>query len=518
MKSKLVLWGANAQDEKLMIAISLRVEDNKVDIYTFAESVATEDFYQKMMKEWRDGTDFEMPEHTHIERELSVTESLLPDDLKVERTDVVQRAQTEWHFLVLSAKLNQSYADRLEELKALVAKLEKYDQGVWDSLKEFWGKVQEQVRERNLVREHADKLRDNTNSLFTDMKALRAKMDEEFERISKDGHDKFIEALDEIGKKVESGTRLAPIFEELKNLQRQFKNTKLTRGHRNKIWEKLDGMFKEVKRRRFGDQATTEGNSPLQRIQRRHNGLINAINRMESSIRRDKSDLDYQRHKIETTSGQLEAQIRQAKLKMIEERVQSKEVKLEDMLKTKIELEGRIEKLTAQEARRKAEAEAKAKIAAKAKANAEVTKENAKKLAAAAEQISEGKKEAPKAKTEEPEKPVAAAEPVSEEEKEAPEAKPEETEGVETEEKKDDSVLGAISATLGESLTDVVDTVKAVASVVADKVEDAIEEVKEDLKEMVDNDDDDDKKEETKKEEASDPVAHAADIAAAIDE
>ena len=514
MKSKLVLWGANAQDEKLMIAISLRVEDNKVDIYTFPESVATEEFYQKMMKEWRSGTDFEMPEHTHIERELSVTESLLPDDLKVERTDVVNRAQTEWHFLVLSAKLNQSYADRLDELKEAVGKLEKYDQGVWDSLKEFWGKVQEQVRERNLFRGHADKLRDNTNALFTEMKALRAKMDEEFEGISKEGYDKLMGALDEIGKKVESGTRLAPVFEELKSLQRQYKNTKLTRGHRNKIWEKLDGMFKEVKRRRFGDQGPSEGNSPLQRMQRRYNGLVNAINRMESSIRRDKSDLDYQRHKIETTSGQLEAQIRQAKLKMIEERVQSKEVKLEDMLKTKTELEGRIEKLTAQEARRKAEAEAKAKIAAKAKANAEVTKEEAKKMAAAAEQISEGKKEAPKAKTEETEKP-APAEPVSEEEKEAPGAKVEETKDAESEEKKDDSVLDALSATLGESLTDVVDTVKAVASVVADKVEDAIEEVKEDLKEMVD---DGDKKEEAKKEEDPDPVAHAADIAAAIDE
>ena len=61
MKSKLVLWGSNDLDEKLMIAVALRIEDNKVDIWTFPESVATEDFYQQMMKEWRDGGGLEFP-------------------------------------------------------------------------------------------------------------------------------------------------------------------------------------------------------------------------------------------------------------------------------------------------------------------------------------------------------------------------------------------------------------------------------------------------------------------------
>ena len=179
MKSKLVLWGSNDQNEKLMVAVSLRIEDNKVDIWTFPESVATEDFYQQMMKDWRDGEGLELPEpHTRLERELSMADSLLPDEIKVERGDVVQRAQTEWHFLVLSNKLHQAYINQLEELKEKVTALSKYDQSVWDGLKEFWGKVQGQVRERNLLREHADTLRDNINELFTKMKELRSKMDD----------------------------------------------------------------------------------------------------------------------------------------------------------------------------------------------------------------------------------------------------------------------------------------------------------------------------------------------------
>ncbi|MEO1261459.1 MAG: hypothetical protein AAFZ15_21830 [Bacteroidota bacterium] len=447
MKSKLVLWGSNDQDEKLMVAVSLRTEDNKVDIWTFPESVATEDFYQKMMKEWRDGEGLEFPEpNTHLERELSMSDSLLPEDIKVERGDVVQRAQTEWHFLVLSNKLNQVYQNQLEELQEKVTQLTKYDQGTWEGLKEFWGKVQGQVRERNLLREHADSLRDNINALFTKMKDLRSKMDEEFDKLSQETHDKFMGSLEEVEKKVSEGARLPVMFEELKKIQRNFRNSKLNREHRNKVWAKLDATFKDIKEKRFGPQAAQEGNSPYQRTKRRYDGLINAIGKMEASIKRDRSDLDFQSHKIATTDGQLEAQIRQAKIKMIEERVRSKEEKLKEMNATKLELEKRMAGQKEKEDRIAAQKAAKEKIAQEIKDSAAAREGESGKLEKAAEEITEAK---------------------------ADKKKDEET------------VMGAVGATVGESLTDVMDTIKAAATVIGGKIGEAMEELKEDAGEAI---------------------------------
>lgn len=457
MKTKLVVWGTNAQEEKVLIALELLTESSEVNIHLFPESTVTEAFYKLMMEEWRSDKAVEFPAGYEMEqKQLTITDRLLPEGISAERDDLIVRAQTEWHFIVLSDKLNQAYKSELEELRDRIEKLNVYDAGVWEELKGFWSKVQAQLRDRNLFKEHADTLRDMTNALFSEMKQLRSKMDEEFKQKSEEQRDFFMKRLAEIEEKINQDKRLQSIFDELKKLQRNFKNTKLTKEHRSKVWDRLDGAFKTVKEKRFGPGANKD-RSPLERLQKRYDGLLNAIQKMERSIQRDEDDLKFQQRKIDRTDGQLEAQIRQAKLVMIEERIRSKKEKLDDMLKTRGELEKQMEVLK----RKEAERQEKEQIA---KAKKEAEKQIAKDIKEAAKATYEGQKE-------ELEKAAAVMEKGEEDPKADGNAK-------------EEGFLSAAALTLGEAFTDVVDTVRAVAEVMEDKLGETIKEVRQKAQEV----------------------------------
>lgn len=520
MKTKVVLWGENAKNEKVLIALELRAEANVVDVYTIPEAAVDEEFSRKMMDEWRNDKPVDFPNETEkAERPLTITDGILPDELKVERTDVINRAQTEWHFMVLSNKLSKAYANELEDLKGLVGKADDFQQDTWDRLKEFWGKVQGQVQERNLFRGHADELRDETNKLFEAMKGMRKKLDEEFRGKSADAMGSFFGMIEKVEEKAKGGGRLRPLFDELVEVQRKYRESKsMTRDHRNKVWAKLDGAFKEVKGKLFGDQdnnkSKNQGDSPAARTQRRLDGLLSAIDKMQRSMHRDEDDLEFQNRRIKNSDGQLETQIRQAKLKMIEERFNSKAEKLADMNKTKAELEERIVKESAREEKRKEqaakdaerkarEAEAKAKIAAEMKAQQEAINVDEEKLKAAAAAITattKPTKPVPAAiipATDAKSVPVAAAAPAAEKKEESVKeegitalidnAVMTAAAGIPAEKVADKAttiteeatgILEEVSTIITEAAEDAVDTAKAIASVVSTKVSEAVEELR----------------------------------------
>jgi len=500
MKTKIVLWGSNEKDEKLLLAIELVSGENKVLIHTFPGEVVTESFYNQMMNLWRNGNKVPFPDNLNtIERELSASESLLPDTIKVERTDIVNRAKTEWHFVVLSAKLREVYDNEIESFKDKIEQLSKFDDVVWNELKEFWNKVQGQVREKNLFREHADELRENTNELFGKLKELRKSLNEEFSKTSKTHVEQFSSTLKNIEDRVNQGFGLHPIFNELKALQKEFNETDFTRSDRSTVWKRLDNAFKLVKEKKFGSKSKDGGS--LDRLNRRYNGLNSAIGKMQNSISRDKKDIEFQNKRIDTTEGQLELQIRQAKLSMIQERIKSKEEKLNDMLKTKAELEGKIEKEKVKEEKRKekvelekAKSEAKEKIASSIKEKSEELDSDPS-IAEAAEKITEGKtKTVPLGKdtTEAIEKVELPKEDTASSDAQVADSSDKATDPVdkEVEEKDDENIVKAIGNTVGEAMGNVgsamgnvIDTVKAAAIVVGDKIEDKIEDIIDDKSE-----------------------------------
>jgi len=399
MKTRIVLWGVKGENEKVLLGIELKSVENKVLVHVVPEKEATEVFYNLIMNEWREGRDVEWPAGVEVlDRPLTASDPILPDHIKVQRTDVLQRAQSEWHFVVLSAKLKDVYESEIGDFKEKIKELTGYDGGVWEELKGFWGKVQGQIRDRNLFRNHANKIKSEVNELFEDMKKLRSSLDEDLREKSEKAYAEIAGALDTIEEKIEKGLGLQPLFNDLKSLQKQFKESDLVRKHQNKLWKRIDGAFKKVKAKRFGEQGESGGR--LGRLQNRYEGLVKAINRMKSSIGKDKKDIQFEEKRINTTDGQLEAQLRTAKLKMIHERISSKQIKLDDMISTEEKLRAQIEREKAraekEEKLAKAREEAKSKIAEEVKASKEKMEEENEKLQKAAEKIKVARKPKPK--------------------------------------------------------------------------------------------------------------------------
>ncbi len=459
MRRKLVLWGSNEKDEKILVALELLEKENVVNIYTFPESVATEAFYKEMSDKWKDDVETEFPEgFAKIERKLSVSDSLLPDEIRVERPDLVSRAQAEWHFVVLSSKLYGMYKSELEDLKEKVESISEFDNIIWDELRGFWNKVQSQVNEKNLFREHGASLREKTNHLFEKLKELRKSLEDDFDIQSKKYVASFHQELSEIEAKVEKGLGLSPLFEDLKKVQQKIKDFRFTKDDRNEVWNKIDETFKKLKEKRGNpSEQNNNNNNNLARLEARYNGLVIAIQKMQKSIDFDQKDLDFQTKKVADSDGQLESQLRQAKIRMIEERVKSKQEKLDDMNLTKKELETRLEKekkraVKAEKHERFEEAKevVKQKIASNISDNTKELEKMSEKLEKAATEI------APKVKKE--------------------------------------SFIDKLTESVEQLVEDVVDTAKAVAEVAGekldefmDKAEDVAEEMAEKAKDIAED-------------------------------
>ncbi|THH41935.1 coiled-coil domain-containing protein [Neolewinella litorea] len=402
MRNRIAVWGRDAQEKRVLITIELQVTDNIVRIETFPEKVVTDEVYTAFMEKWRKGDEAELPEPDRvIARELSVSESLLPDDLRAEQTDMILRAQTEWHFHVLSEKLAQNYRSELAEIEDRIERAGAYSGELWNQAKAFWQKVQGQLQDKTLMREQGNELRKRSDAVFARLKELRQAVNAQYEAESAKQKEKFAKLLEGLETRIEEGTHLNKVFQELRDVQRKFHGVKFTKEDRDAIYGRIDAAFKTVKEKRgqgSGDKAA--GGGAIGRNEARYQGLMKAMERMRKSIGRDEEDLKFERRRIERTDGQLEAQIRQAKIVMIESRIASKNEKLADMVKTQTMLEARMEKdkqRAEKEARKAAERQAKAAAKAKIAASMQdrnLSPEEEAKLKAAAEAIKAGKKQA----------------------------------------------------------------------------------------------------------------------------
>jgi len=368
MKDNVVFWGSNAEDQKILAVLRLRAKEKKVDIWTFLKDKVDEDFVESLFADW-ENIDFEkFPEPASFEeRDVSETD-LLPVDIKADQTDLIIRTEQDWQFKILSIRVAEMLLKDLEALRDQIKALNDYDKELWETAKVYNNKVMAHSSERTLSRGQTNELRVVVNECFELLKAKMAKDNERFKEESEANKKMAFEKINSIVEMAKNPAKAKDAFEELKKVQNHIKSIRLTKDGRNKVWSKLNDSFNEIK--------ASRKNQFTNRLAGRINGLEKAIDKMQRSINYDTDSVDFHSRKSEHINAtKLEMQLRDAKIKMLKTTIDSKQVKLDDMLLTLDKLQKQLakeskatEEKAAKEAKVKEEKEAKAKEKKEAKA------------------------------------------------------------------------------------------------------------------------------------------------------
>ncbi len=335
MRTRYVSWGKNKDDERVLMALSLDPEKNQINTFILPENVVTKDLENDLIQKWaKNKEDVTLPEHSSVETFLNITNPLVGEGYFWERPEDETRLRMEWNVYVLSKQLLETYQEELKVIKEKVDGLTEYSSDIWEDLKQFWSKAQNQIRDRSLLREHSRDLRKETDKVFDQMKSLRSALKEQLRSESGTVKEKFKEQLQQIEEKIEKNLSHHPIFNDLKELQKRLKKENLIREDRNEIWKNIDTLFKRVKKNR--PEVQKQGlEFHLARNEKRKEGLTKAMDRMEHSIKRDKRDLErLQKGGDNNSSHQLEAALREFREQSLQQKIESKSAKLEDMKKT----------------------------------------------------------------------------------------------------------------------------------------------------------------------------------------
>lgn len=338
IKNRFSTWALSEKDEKILVALELNTQNLQVEIKTIPATILTDELSQNILNNWVAGEDVNFPEGTTTTSSSFTDESILPDSIKVDgKSGAIRQLQNEWSYLLLSIKLFEQFNIQLEEIKLKAAELKTYSHDLFEEAKQFWENVLEYRKEKEISQDKLNVIKSEINMVFEHLKHLKENMlkekDENTERVQK----AIDEQLSVITTKLDDKTvHFKTLMDELRNIQNHLKSQDVKREIKNILFDNIQACFEKVKTRR--DEVL--GGSNNSRVE----GLKQVADRMLKSLQLDKKDLDYNQKKLDTANNRLEQQLREAKMKVLIDKISSKEEKLKDINQTIEKLEKKTSK------------------------------------------------------------------------------------------------------------------------------------------------------------------------------
>ena len=327
-KNRFATGGLNQKDEAIFVTLELNVNSMNIEVKHFTTSGMKDEEIDLILKKFVSGEEVEFPANTIIENRSFTEESLLPNNIKLEgKSGAIRQLQNEWSYLLLNAKLFEQFNAQLEDIKIKAAELKHFRSDIFEEAKEFWEKVLDYKKEREISQEKLAYFKEEINCVFDHLKKLKESLLREKDASSEKIRQEFSELLTSIDARLEEqGVHFKSILEELKAMQSKLRGEDIKRDIKNILFDDIQSRYDLIKLRR-NEVMGGVNNSRI-------DGLNLAIARMQKTLDMDKKDLDYNTKKLDHVNNKLELQLREAKIKVLKDRIASKEEKLADIQKT----------------------------------------------------------------------------------------------------------------------------------------------------------------------------------------
>jgi uncharacterized coiled-coil DUF342 family protein len=215
----------------------------------------------------------------------------------------------------------------MEELKRKASELKSYSSELFEEAKSFWEKVLEYRKEREISQDKLNGIKEEINQVFDHLKVLKENMIKEKDAVSGKVKSEILEAIEVVKKKMEGkDVHFKSLMDELKEIQNGLRTTDVKRDVKNLLFDEIQNCFEFIKTKR--DEVLGGG------VKNRVEGLSQVADKMRKSLEMDLKDIEFNRKKLSTCNTRLEEQLREAKINVLKDKIESKEAKLADIQAT----------------------------------------------------------------------------------------------------------------------------------------------------------------------------------------
>ena len=327
MQSRFITTGNVKDSVEVVLAYELKEAEFRLDLHVIPKKLLNKELMDALSNDWVNGGVFSFPEGTQTIFPDINADSILPDDIKSDKTGEIRHKQNEWAVQLLTNKLWESYLLELEDLKKRSTDLHGYDKSLFEDAKSYWERVLEHKKERNITQDRLDKIKEDVNAIFEQLKTFRKTESAEFEKSSNSVRDNIAERLNQIKLRADEKANFKTLHEDIKALQHEIRNQRFLKSDETAVRKAFDDAFHYIGEQRnkyFSDKYES-----------RITGLKDVIYKMEKGLERDRKDMEYFDKKADNPRIQsLELQLLKVRIRQIKETITSKEDKLRDIQKT----------------------------------------------------------------------------------------------------------------------------------------------------------------------------------------